>query len=449
MSELRKVSVNILVGSATVSRVGFGTPIIVGYTGQKPHAQFTMANGAVLEIVNNFKTSQSIRTGVTNFSFDGHASPTTVAVTDSQTTINYMNGHTIAQVISAVNEATAPITLELISGDDSGAFAFSGGASLTAPYEIDRYLEIRNLDQLVYYDTTDTEYTMLANMFAQNLFPRSIFLLDVATGDAGALLTQNNSRDWYAILTTSTTLSDFQTISTFALSNNKLCFFTSDDTSVLSDSQLVANGIAVAMYIHDRPNDHVEAAIAAANLPKDPGTLTWANQSGIVGQTPSNFSTTQQIEIENARGNTYIECNGLSFTSSGFTLSSTLTYIDQKRSRDWVKSEMENRFLEALVNEEKFSYDDPGLNRLASRMIEVLDLAGTRGVIAAVGSDLDAAIMSNDGVFQYSVRIPTRAEVLESNPDNINNRLAQYGFSYVEAGAIESVVVTGRIVSSL
>ncbi len=430
------VQTTIAVGNNVVSLPGFGKPAILGTTAPFPVA--ILGQGSSGLVVKGARGAENKTvTVVSGSSIAG-------AVTNDNLQITVAATSTVAAVVAAVS--VTGFTLEAL-GDGSGVLATVGSTAL----EEFSSVEVEDIAQLKYfYDSGDTEYEMILNMFAQSPRVESIYVIPAAgqstISEITTIIEAADDGEWYALLTTDTSGGVYQqAIRDYVANRTKIGFLTFSSLSLLT----TLAGTRTALFPHTTPSDHVEGAWVSQNLPKDPGSITWNFKGSFVNQSASTFTETELIQIRNAKAQAYVNVGGVLFVNEGLVSDDTLVYIDQVRSRDWLSSRINSSILTLMANEDKIPYDDNGINQMESVVAEQLEVAGLRSIIAVIGADLEAAERSQSKVYQYSVVALTRAEIVTQFPSNIANRLLAISFSYVEAGSIHKVRINGLVVLEL
>ena len=447
MAAIKDIIVQVIPGAPTVARVGFGVPMLVGFTGSR--AVLISGSGTSGIVAKSVTRQADIELEITNGAIFAYVftpgAPGNVAI---EVPVGTLVRELIADFnANAPTSVTDEISLEALTTG-------SGVLGLISPAELltfTSFLEIQDISQIqFFYDTTDEEYEILSNMFGSKPSPIKIFLLDVfGSVDVPGDIETVNDGSWYAIITTSITESEQQEISDYVDDKIRLFLMTNLDEAVLDNIQ----SRRTAVIIHNAPGDHPEASWAAKNLPSDPGSITWKWTSALQGQAPNIVATlTALINVRNKKAQSYVTKNSVNYVDEGQTTDpNAQTFIDQVRSQDWIQLNLEADLLQLFINASaagsKIPYTDSGISQVIEVISKRLALAGAAGIIAPVETQLQAEL-SYDGLFRYQIKIPTRAEIEANTPANITNRiLDSVDFSYVEAGAIHGVKpITGRVI---
>lgn len=450
MSAIEDIIVNIAAGQATVNRIGFGIPIIVGTTGQRSVLLSGSGSSQLVAKSNPRQNVVALKIIIgTGFTYAFAASIVTIELPAAGAKVRDLVADFLANAPTSVTDELS------IESGTTGA-----GDVVLIPTELPLtfvdFRQITNISQLQYFfDTTDKEFIIFQNMLNSVPTPRVIYLLDTfGAADITTALGLNDTGVWYAILTNSLIEADQLEVSDYANNNQRLAILVDDDDARPETVQ----GARTAYIIHDAPDDHPEASWAAKALSQDPGSITWKYIIDLQGQTVNSTASLQDLlDIRNKRGQAYVSKSGVNYVDEGQTVDPSKdplavpaqrTYIDQIRSRDWIEFNLEADLLELFANEPKIPYTNAGIAQIVGVITSRLSLAGTAGIIAPVENS-DQAALSTDGVFRFNVKAPTREGLEVSDPGEITARnLPDVTFSYIEAGAIHTVTVTGRVISS-
>lgn len=445
MSAIKDIVVQVIPGAPSVARQGFGIPAIVGLTGQRSVLiTGTGSSGLIAKSTpRNHTVSLEIVVGAIY----------AYAFAAGTVTIDIPAGSNVRDLVADFN-ANAPsivtdeLTLEALT-TGSGALGIISPTALT----FEQFREIFAITQADnFFDITDPEYIMLANMLASKPAPLKVVLIDLfGTSDIATDIAAFDDGSWYAALTNSIVEAEQQSLSDYVDDKLRIALIVNSDEGVLDNIQ----SRRTAIVIHDAPNDHPEASWAAKALPENPGSITWKFLNSLQGQTANATATLSALQnVRDKKGQSYVEANGVSYMDEGKTTDpATTTFLDLVRSQDWVQSnltaDLNQLFFDAAAAGSKIPYTDAGIAQIESVIRNRLSLAGVAGIIAPVETSAQAEL-SSDGNFRFSISVPTRAEVLANDPSDITNRiLPDITFQYVEAGAIHEVKpVIGRVILS-
>lgn len=445
MAAIQPINIDVTAGPQAVSRLGFGFPLIVGYTGQRSVLiTGTGTSGIIAKSVAR-KDTLSLVINVTGGVY-------IYAFASDVVTITVPTSSTVRQLIADFN-ANAPTNVT----DEITLSALTTGSGLVVaitetPLVFTTFRELQAVSQLDnFYDTTDTEYEMVQNIFSSVPSPRTVYLLDVQGSlDVATDISNNDTGQWYMIVATTTTEAEQQILSDYVATRKRKVILISSDSA----RPLTVRNQRTSWVIHDAPNDHPEASWAAIRLPLEPGQATWANAGPLFGQTPNTTATLSQlITVRNNKANSYVLNNNLRYMDEGLTTDpDRTTYIDQVRSRDWIELNLEADLLELLVNvgnlTGKIPYTNAGISQVIGVIENRLEQAGINGIIAPIETSAQAE-QSSSSNFRYRIEVPTREGIESSAPQDIVNRqLNRVNFSFVESGAIHGISGIGSVVLS-
>lgn len=440
MSALQPINITLGVGGGVVSRVGFGSPLIVGGTGSR--SVYRSGSGQSEIIFKSVVRQAALTIGLSV------GSPFSYTLVGSDLIITVPTDTTVRELVADFDaNAPAPVKAAFILKAGSlGLGVVEEISPIKTLTPLTGKVLIRDISQLdEYYDTTDAEYEMFQDQFNSVPNPSEKYLLDVfGAVDPAASVAAVDDGSWYALLYTSTTQSEQQVLAEYIVNVKRIALFVSD---TVADAQVVKSQ-RIIYVIHDEPDDHPENAWAAKLLPNLPGSITWAFAENLAGQTPNATADLAALQaVRDARANSYVENQGLQYMDEGLTTEATIkTYIDQIRGRDWVELNLEADLLQLLVSVGKIPYTDGGIDQVVDVIANRLELAGDNGIIRPIENAEDAANSSSQN-YVYNVTAPTRADVAENNPSDIVDReLNGITFSFEEGGAIHSIEAVGTVV---
>lgn len=453
MPAINDIQVSVSPAPSSASRVGFGVPLLVGFTGSRSVLiTGSGVSGLVAKTINR-QAVVSLEITVTGSSYTYNVAGTKVEWTVPA-------GALVREAVADFNSNAPSSVTNLISVEALTTGSGTLAAISETDLEFDTYQQIVDISQLqYYYDEDDKEYVITQNILASRPTPGQLYLLDVFEAayveEVSALIDAVDDGNWYMVHTTSTAEAEQQEISDWVNTKTKIALFTVLDSSAVSRLGTV-QGYRTGYLVHDAPDDHPEASWSAKNLPNVPGQATWKHTQNLQGQTVNTTTTLSDLlAIRAAQGQAYTKKSGISFVNEGLlndpnATSSNRTYIDQVWSRDWIEVNLQADLLELFTNAaaagKKISYTDAGIAQVVGVIVRRLQLAAANGIIAPVETT-EQAELSSDGQFRFRVTAPTRAEVEASNLSDITSRvLNNVEFSYVEAGAVHEVTVTGRVV---
>lgn len=345
----------------------------------------------------------------------------------------------MADVIINITDQTRPLTQAgfgkpLILGDTE----IITGAK-------DTYKEYMYLDEVENDYASDTnEYKAAQALFAQEPSPEKVAIYNV-TRDATPLPSEltdalstikTSHNDWYFLILTSKVSADIEVVGAWVDSNDKIfgiCMGSSDETVTVSDITTVAATLAsdrCFILAHKDPTEFADSALIGKMAPKDPGSATWKFKN-LNGITDAGYNTTEIDNLETGNVNTYIKKFGVLQTTEGKTTSGT--YIDITRSKDWLKARMEEAVMAVLISNDKVPYDTSGIILIVDAVKSVLKNAASNGMIAK----------DDGGNPMFSITAPKRADIPVE--DRANRKLPDIKWEATIAGAVHTVQIDGVV----
>ena len=252
--------------------------------------------------------------------------------------------------------------------------------------------------------------------------------------DLAAILVENQS--WYCLITTFNSMALVQAAAAWALSNTKLYIAQTQDNVVANTA--ISGTDDIAEYLKNAANGHVsvwyskdtsdflDAALAGALLPMDPGSETWAFKT-LAGVPAGSYTSTQRTNILAKTANFYEPTADINITWNG-KVSST-EWIDVIRFIDWLEARLAEEIFGGQINAKKIPYTAAGLVVIAGFVKRVLKQAANKP-IEGITDD-------------YIVTTPDIADV--SPADKASRTLNGVTFSATLTGAIHQVNLQGTV----
>lgn len=244
---------------------------------------------------------------------------------------------------------------------------------------------------------------------------------------------ENADNDWYGLILTSRTDIDILAAATLIESRRKVFFACTNASAVKSNTAgniyavLKAKGFArsIPFWSTDQANGP-EAAYAGRCLPLDPGSETWKFKD-LVGVVADKFTDTEVNNFKANNVNIYRTFAGFSMTSEGQV--SVGEFIDVIRFIDWLQAQMEEEVFSLLISVAKVPYTDNGV-----AMIETVIRKQLQRGINVGGLKADPA---PEVIVPKVADIPLSTRATRTLPDmNFNAQLA---------GAIHFVEISGVV----
>ena len=289
------------------------------------------------------------------------------------------------------------------------------------------------------FATDTTVYKMAQALMSQDIQPEQFAVAGVTyeagvddVTDLSAFLDTlvQDSKDFYFVALEASDEASQEEVSSWAGAYAKSCFVRTD--VLPSVSTVTTWGSNTAIYYTTQTDEYPEMAMLGFGAPRLPGSLTWKNAE-LATITPEALSGTILSELSAARYNVVINSYGRIVTSNGFLQGSL--YIDQQRSEDYIDIRLEEDVATLLINSDKVPYDDNGIAQFVSVFENRLNQAFRQGIIAE----------NAGGQALFTVTAVPAADIPQVDFDD--RVLRTLSFQYVEAGAIEGLDATGRIVT--
>ena len=437
----RDIQSTIQLGDVSLTRQGFTSPLIVGYTGAKRELTF---QNMVFGHRGNFNVS------------------ITISPDDSATTIAYENSTSTIKIILGVGKDEMPVAnvvtvYENLGDQVSNLFtleATSDGGDVTtgtAESESLGLIQINNISEtLKYYDTDDLEYKAVSNMLSQNTKPNKVFLFDAKGLSTEDLYEGIESVDWYGLTTTSTDHTTINDLVDFVQTRRKIAGFTVSDLAFADELSAKKR---VIVYVQKDPNDQLAMSHIAENLPKPAGSVHWKYTGSLVGQTADNYTLTELNTIRENNAITLEKKGNLTFSTDGvFTDGSKI--IDTIFN-DYVNTRLEEAFLEYSVNKSKITITNKDFDEVRTVWGSVFTQLKTDSVSGGFSYYITPAETneqinnSYNGADQAQIDLPTASEYKVSNVEDVKANLLTFSWRYVKAGVIDFITITGRAVGRI
>ncbi len=409
------------------TRVGFGTPLVMGFHTIFPERARIYESVAAM-ITDGFATSApEVATVTALFSqnprptqaivgrrenpTDMSVKLTPIAVNDTQYDVT-ING----TVFSFVSDSSA-IVAEIVTGLELAINA--GSEPVTA---VDNATDLQ-LDA----DVAGDLFTLVVD--------RTLITQDDETPEAGIvadyLAIQQANDDFYAVLPTSHATLEIEALAVTIEAQKKIMLATSADDDILTGVGLMADlktaGFVrtITMY-HPKPHQYGGAGWAGQLLPLDPGSATWKFKT-IAGLDVTVLTPTEQNNVLTENGNIYVAVAGISITCDGKSASGE--FIDITRGIDWYAQRLQERIFAVLANALKVPFTNEGIaiieNEVHGQNAEAID----NGVFASAPAP--------------TVSVPDALNVPFS--DKATRTLPDVKFTATLAGAIHNVQISGTV----
>ena len=444
------VQVTITSNSRGISRVGFGTPLVVGVTTHIPGLTklYTLGTAAIDLVTDGFGTNDPIYLAVTALARNT-PKPRQVIVgkllTDfDQTfdlevkTIIALGGELFEFTITAPDGTVTTITYTATAADTETVIAAALSSQITAITDLTSTptagvmaVVADNSSEMFFVDGLDV--TIMD--FEETTLDSSL-VADVAA------ITASNP-DWYGlILADPNSQARVTVLANSVETQEKIFGYTTHDTAVgdpasTTDVMFALNALTLfrtyGIYSGDQ-GAYAAATWMGNRFPSDPGSSTWAFKP-LSGVTVDVLETSFSAAIIAKSGNTYETIAGLTVTQNGTMASGE--FIDVIRGRDWLTQRLRERIFGLLANADKVPFTNGGIQQ-AKTQVEAQLLEGINATYLSPDPITGVA-----GEPAFIVTAPNASEV--SSADKIARLLPDVAFTAGLAGAVHAVQINGVI----
>lgn len=206
-----------------------------------------------------------------------------------------------------------------------------------------------------------------------------------------------------------------------------------DSGSTTDEAYSFSNGSRSrsAFLFHQDTHEHAGAAWLGRCLPTDPGSITWAFKT-LGGVSADSLSPTFETAIATKRGSTYTNVGGVNVTYEGKTGTS---FLDIIRTTDWIEARVKESVFSGLVNAEKIPFTDKGGAILQGLILAPLN-QGARE------DDSGPFVGSDPALAPYCI-VPLVADILAA--DKAARQFTGIQFGATLTGAVHSTTIQGTL----
>ncbi len=437
------ISVSITAETQSVSRQGFGTPLIAAYHTHnvdrvRTYASlqemtddgFTAAEGAYLAARAIFSQNPKVKRVKVGRRALAHTQ--TVILTPNSNTDGIV--YTVVISLGGGVEQTASYTVatdtlpEVCDGIVAAINALTGDlASLVASTVGSTVQVVAGAAGNLY------SYKPAATGGATLKFRDSTADPGIAT-DLAAII--NVDDDWYCLVLDSNSEAEINAAAADIETRRKIFVANSADslikdsvttTDVASDLEGNDYARTALLFSEEEGNlSYAGAAWAGKMLPTDPGKATWAFKS-LAGITADDLTSSETSAIDGKTANHYTTIGGVNITRKGYSASGE--FIDVTIFVDWLTARIEERLYAILVNRPKLPYTDASVDLVKAEVLAQLQQGIEVGGLASDPAPL--------------VDAPLVADV--DDADKADRLLPDVTFQATLAGAIHAITVTGNL----
>lgn len=251
---------------------------------------------------------------------------------------------------------------------------------------------------------------------------------------------------WYFIAIDSMSQANVEAVADWVLSRKKQFFFQTNASDEAAGTGTLGSGLeadanprVVGIWAAN-PNEFIQARWIGAGAPKDPGTITWAYKT-LLGATPATLTTTQRNNLQNNGINTYEAVSAyagapqsLNVTFPG-KVASGLFFIDEIHGADALEADIKESVFILLAQADKVPFTNSGLVMVENAIL---------GAMKRFEGSVEAPGFLETG--SSIVIMPTLASL---NPtDKANRILRGVRFKAKKTGAIHQVFITGQLTNA-
>lgn len=423
------VSVSITRETRVPSQVGFGTPLLLGYSSlltagtvytytdlaameddgfNDSHSLYKMARSLLAQDpgVEQFKVgtiatayTQSLEITITSATEGNHVKLTLVSPAGVETAIDYT-------ILAAETTTTVATAVELLVEAVTGMNSTSALAVVTAtPASAGELWGFHSLTNCTIVDKTVST------------------IYDTALGNLS-----EDDNDWYAVAIDLSSSSVIQDVAIWVEANKKIFVGQMQGVAAYTSLCTTLEGLEydrTATILAEDQLEYPACAWIGRVLPKSPGSTTWKFKQ-LSGVTKSNLTSSQETAILADQGNFYSDLASVGMTFNGTMASGE--FIDVMQGVDWLTARLKERLFGILINADKVPYTDASVDRFISE------------IRAQLQSGVDVGFLAEGTLV---VTGPKVADV--SAVDRAARLLPDLKFSARLAGAVHKVSISGTV----
>lgn len=357
------VNVQITLGSKSVSRAGFGTPLVLGPSGNFG-SDLVRSYTNIKAVGNDFATTDAEYKWAQRL-FSQEKKPKKILI-----------GKRVAAA-AQVETLTPTVLNDTIykASINSTDYEYTSDSSATATEIVAGLIALINADancKMVASGTTVLILTADNDGEGSSVSTSSNLSIAHTTANHGVLedikAIQQVNDDWYCMILTSREDFEILLAASFIEAQRKIFIAASDESDIKTSSttdlgsllKLRSYNRTALLWSGDEANGP-EAAWAGRKLPTDPGSEQWryANLAGISTDT---LTSTEQTNLNNKNVNHYTNVGGVGIVQKGKMASGQ--WIDVTRFLDWFTARVQEGIYALLVSVEKVPYTDGGVTSL-------------------------------------------------------------------------------------
>lgn len=448
------VNVTISKQSSSVSRQGFGTPMVLSAEAAED-ARFATAAKAYGSTTEMGSTGDGFDTAGVTFLMAQRIfsqNPKVDQVIVGKRASAPLMTTNMIPIVKADTDYVVTVGGRGVAGGDIEAFTFDSGGSPTVASIITGVVALINAgaQKVLASDNTtsmDVESSDTPGGSATAgkpytiAFDRSLWTAQNVTPDPGIVADLSTVRtaldgndDWYALHADSFGKAEITSLAAEIETLRRIYLPTTFDADVLTasttDIASVLQGLnyaRTALSWHETPGSaDMGAAWGGRALPTDPGSITWKFKT-LVGIVASTLTPTELTNIEAKSANNYITIAGEDMTEEGVTASGE--FIDVTRGIDFITARLEEKVFARMKELPKISYTDKGIAIIEAEVRGVMQLGISQEIFTPDPAPVVTAPAANS----------------VSPTDRGNRFLPDMNFTAQLAGAIHAAALTGVV----
>lgn len=448
MSLAEIVDLTITKESATVSRAGFGVPIIVGENVNVSvpvgrFATFTDAASAKLSLVGGASTIEALQVDA----FFAQSPTVTSIALGAQSAIKaatFVGTMTAGSIKATVNgvlitEAFATDTDTTLNNLATSIQAETEVATAAAVAQVLTVTPVATKAVGITYDITAATGLTAVTQTSATMSELHSAALDI-------ILASNP--DFYGVVGATRTLADQIDLADWTETNKKFLVVATADANVV-DQTKAADVTSIAWYANSNALERTmviygatavtegnDAALLGKALPFDPGTYTLAFKV-LAGITVDQLTPTQSTNARDKKANTYEPIGGKNIVREGSVGSGE--FADVTIFIDWLESRIQESVFSALSKVLKVPFTNAGIDTVGNAIRQPLTTGQNRGGISPDEFDDNSVRIGG-----FVVTTPALKDIVPA--DKSARILKDVKFTAFLSGAIHKTKINGTVV---
>jgi hypothetical protein len=440
------VDVQISRESVNISRIGFGTMLILGgnaafaerlqYFTDLPSLALALQSGVAAPEYKAAIAAFSQSPKVTRVAI-GHRGATVVITEDGGT----FTGGPIKATVNGTLVTTSFTTDKATTlGDFATAIAAVTGIS-SAVYSDPALTIIPDAGKVVglTIDTSSISGTMTI---------ASIATTETEAADSALDEIEAYNNDWYGVICTSRNITDVNKVAAWVEAAEMKFFITASADPNIVNQSVSADTTSIAalfknnaflksaiVYSSFATTQFADAALMGKLLPLDPGSYTAAFKT-LSGVSVDNLTTTQRANAFAKHANVYEYVGGVNILRQG-TVSGN-EYIDVMIFIDWLDARCTEAVFSVLVSNAKVPYTDAGIAAIQNALTQPLKAGQNQNGISPTAYDDQKRQIGG-----FYITVPRLQDI--PAVDKTARELHNVKFTAFLAGAIHFVAVNGVV----